>query len=104
MVKLHDQSRFLSSRAPKGTGSLCNDCQARFGLCTYCHVWPAPSISCLGNGVHKLSTDAKVAEFNISTSIQKNIGRFDICKTQMSFNVQVINQTSYILKYFKEKY
>lgn len=93
MVKLHDQSRSLGSRAPKGTGSLCNECQARrFGLCTYCHVWPASSISCLGNGVHKLSTDAKVAEFNISTSIQKNIGRFDICKTQMSLNVQVIKR------------
>jgi hypothetical protein len=61
--------------------SMNNGYQARkLGLHTYCHVWPTPSISCLGNGVHKLSTDPKVTEFNISTSVQKNIGRFDICK------------------------
>lgn len=42
------------------------------------HVRPAPCISCFGNGVHKLSTNAKVTEFNISISVQKNIGRFDI--------------------------
>lgn len=47
---------------------------------THRHVRPAPCISCFGNGVHKLSTNAKVTEFNISISVQKNIGRFDICK------------------------
>lgn len=47
---------------------------------THRHVRPAPCIPRFGNGVHKLSTNAKVTEFNISISVQKNIGRFDVCK------------------------
>lgn len=83
--------RPLRRKAPKGTGSLGKDYQpGKSGLCTYCHIWPTPGISCLGNGVHQLSTDAKVTELNIPTPVQKNIGRFDICKRERN----VISSTS----------
>lgn len=71
-------------------------------LHTYCHIRPTPSISCLGNRVHKLSTDAEITELYISTSVQKNIGRFDVCKRRMSFSTQLINQVT--LKYYSQKY
>lgn len=47
---------------------------------THRHVRPAPCIPRFGNGVHELSANAKVTEFNISISVQKNIGRFDVCR------------------------
>lgn len=47
---------------------------------THRHVRPAPRIARFGNGVHKLSANAEVTELNISISVQKNIGRFDVCK------------------------
>lgn len=49
---------------------------------THRHVRPAPCIPRFGNGVHKLPTNAEVTEFNVSISVQKNIGRFDVCKAK----------------------
>lgn len=47
---------------------------------THRHVRPAPCVPCFGDGVHELPANAEVTEFNISISVQKNIGRFDVCK------------------------
>lgn len=47
---------------------------------THRHVRPAPCVPRFGDGVHELPANAEVTEFNISISVQKNIGRFDVCK------------------------
>lgn len=50
------------------------------GILTHRHVGSAASISALGNGVHQLTTDAKVTELDVAPSVQQNVGGFDVCK------------------------
>ena len=49
---------------------------------TYGHIWSTTSVSRLRNGIHQLTTDAEITEFNVSIGVQKNVRRFHICKQQ----------------------
>ena len=47
---------------------------------TYGHIWSTASVSSLRDGIHQLTTDAEITEFNVSIGVQKNVRRFHICK------------------------
>ena len=46
---------------------------------TYCHIWSAAHVHCLGDGVDELTSDSEIAQFELTITINENIGRFDIC-------------------------
>lgn len=45
---------------------------------THCHVGSTASAAGLGFGVNKASTDAKVAKFDLTFSIEEDVGGFDV--------------------------
>lgn len=80
LTRQSDDRHGHAEPGPQKKGKILPSPRGRQLIPTHRHVRPAPGIPRFGNGVHKLSANAEVTEFNISISVQKNIGRFDVCK------------------------
>ena len=52
----------------------------RVTVVAYRHVRPAACVSGLGYGIHQLTADAEITQFDITFSVHKNVGRFDVCR------------------------
>lgn len=50
------------------------------GGATHGHVWSAARVSGLGDGVHQLTADAKVAQLYVAVPVQEDVGRLDVCE------------------------
>lgn len=60
--------------------------------CVYRHVWFTASVDCLRYRVDKISTDAKVAHFDLTASIDQDIRRFDIAMDHLQIGVEVMQR------------
>lgn len=63
---------------------------------THCHVGGAAGAAGLGLGVDEASADAKVAQFDLTFSVQEDVGGFDVPVDDAMLLFQVQQRLHYL--------
>jgi hypothetical protein len=59
------------------------------------HIGSATRITSLCNGINQLARDAKIAQFDVSTPIEQDVGRLDVTVDDLEFILEIVEGTDH---------